>query len=92
MSSYAECLIITWEARGFKRFISPALESMGLIIVSYFLINWDFIRDIIFKCPLGIVLISMIIIILLAKWRGLKIREFIEFKEVIKHVELPEKK
>lgn len=92
MSSYIESLLTTWEARGFKRFVSPALESLGLIIISYFLINWGFIKDIILKYPLGVILISVIIIILLAKWRGLKIREFIEFKEVIKHVELPEKK
>lgn len=92
ISSYIESLLTTWEARGFKRFISPALESLGLIIISYFLVNWEFIKDVILKYPLGITLISVIIIILLAKWRGLKIKEFIEFKEVIKHVELPEKK
>jgi len=89
---YSEKLISLWEIKGFKRFISPALESLGLITSSYFLINWELIQNIILKYPLAVLFGSVIIIVLLSKWRWLKLREYIEFKNVIKHVELPEKK
>lgn len=92
MSSYSESLISNWEIRGFKRFIAPAVESLGLITASYFLVAWPFTQNIILNYPLGVILVSIIIILLLARWRRLKLREYIEFKEVIKHVELPEKK
>lgn len=89
---YSESLISIWEIKGFKRFLSPALESLTLITVSYFLINWGFIQKIILKYPLAALLGLVIIIIALAKWRWLKLREYLEFKEVIRHVELPRKK
>lgn len=92
ISLYSESLLIVLEAKRFKRFISPAIESFALIIVSYFLINWELIQNIILKYPLGVILVSLLIIILLAKWRGLKIIEYLEFRKVIKHVELPQKK
>ena len=90
--SYGEYLIIIWERRGFKHFASLTLQFLSLVFVSYLLLNWLFIKNLILKYPLGIILVSLILIILLAKWRGLKIMEYIRFKEVIKHVELSEKK
>ncbi len=92
MGSYSESLLLVWGIKGFKRFISPAIESLGLIAVSYFLINWALIKNAILEYPLGIILLSIIIIILLAKWRGLKIIEYIRFKEIIKHAEPPKKR
>jgi len=92
IASCSQDLIIIWELRGFKRFISPAIEFLSLIAISYFLITWAWIQNIILEYPLAMLLASVIIILLLARWRGLKIKEYIRFREVIKHVELPEKK
>jgi len=92
IASCSQDLIIIWELRGFKRFISPAIEFLTLIAISYFLITWAWIQNIILEYPLAMLLASVIIILLLARWRGLKIKEYIRFREVIKHVELPEKK
>lgn len=92
MSSCNQDLIMIWELKGFKKFISSAIEFLALITVSYFLITWTWTQIIILKYPLLVVLISIIIIILLAGWRQLKIKEYTRFKEVIKHVELPTKK
>jgi hypothetical protein len=92
ISSCSQDLIVMWELRGFKRFISPAIEFLALITVSYFLITWTWIQDVILESPLIIILVSIIIIVLFARWRRLKIKEYIRFREVIKHVELSEKK
>jgi len=92
MASYSENLITTWEVKRFKRFFSSFIESLSLIIASYLLINSSSIQRAILNYPLLIIIVSIIIIILLAKWQGLKLKEYIEFKEVIKHVELPSKK
>ncbi len=92
VSSYSEDFIVIWERRKFKQFIAPFLESLILIIVSYFLLNWGLIKTLILEYPLGIILGSGAIILIIARWRGLRIKEYIRFKEVIKNVELPEKK
>ncbi len=92
MSSCSQDLIMMWEPRGFKRFVSPVMEILALVIVSYFLINWTWIQNIILKYPLVIIIVSVFVIALLSRWRKLKIKEYIRFREVIKHVELPEKK
>lgn len=92
MSSFSQDLIMMWESRGFKRFVSPVVEILALITVSYFLINWTWIQNIILKYPLVIIIVSVLVIALLSRWKKLKIKEYIRFREVIKHVELPEKK
>lgn len=89
LSLYSRNLMSIWETRGFKRFIAPVIESLILLTSSYFLINWNVIKAAILSYPIGIILISIIIIILLARWRGLKLREYILFKGVLKHVDLP---
>ncbi len=92
ISSCSQDLITIWELKGLKRFISPAIEFSALVAVSYFLIKWAWIQNVILEYPLAVILVSIIIIVLLARWRRLKIKEYIRFREVIKHVELPEKK
>lgn len=92
VSSYSEDFVVIWERRKFKQFVAPFLESLILIIVSYFLLNWLLIKTLILDYPLGILLCSGVIILIIARWRGLRIKEYIRFKEVIKNVELPEKK
>jgi len=92
MSSCSQDLITMWEFRGFKRFISPFIEFLTLIIVSYLLITWGWIQNAILEYPLVIIVASITIIILLAKWGKLKLKEHIRYGRVIKHVELPEKK
>lgn len=92
MSSCSQDLIMMWEPRGFKRFVSPVVEILALVTVSYFLINWTWIQNIILKYPLVIIIVSVLVITLLSRWKKLKIKEYIRFREVIKHVELPEKK
>jgi hypothetical protein len=92
MSSCSQDLIMMWESRGFKRFVSPIVEILALVTVSYFLINWTWIQNIILKYPLAIIIVSVLVIAFLSRWKKLKIKEYIRFREVIKHVELPEKK
>jgi len=92
ISYYSEGLITTWEIRGLKRFISAGFESLLVIIGSYFLISWTFIEKAVLKHPIELLFIAIIIILLLARWRGLKIKEYLEFRSVIKNVELPPKK
>ena len=92
ISSCSQNLIAIWESKGLKRFISPLIEFLVLITISYFLITCAWIQSTILEYPLAVILIPILIIALLARWRKLKIKEYIRFKEVIKHVELPEKK
>lgn len=92
ITSCSQSLIGIWESKGLKQFISPFFEFLTLITVSYFLITWIWIQNIILEYSFVIVLTSILIIALLARWKKLKIKEYIRFREVIKHVELPEKK
>ena len=82
MSLYGENLVNVWEVKGFKKFISTFLESSSLIIATYFLLSWLFIRNAIFNYPIWITIACIIIIILLSRWRVLKIKELFEFRKV----------
>jgi len=92
ISLCSDRLIGVWEAKKFKKFINYFIEFSIVIISSYFIVNWSFIKGLTLQYPISTILISVFIIILLANYRGLKIKEFIEFKEVIKHVEPSSKK
>jgi len=92
MCSYIEDLLKIWETKGFKRFIFAGMESLGVVAVSCFLINWSFVKNMLLHYPFGIIVGFIILIIILAKWKGLKLKEYIEFKEIIKHAKLSEKK
>jgi len=92
IGEYTERLLKIWESKKFKDFLESLFETLLLIIGSYFLISLSFVKNILLNHPIEVVIISIILILLLVRWRAIKIKELREFKEIIKHVESSPKK
>ncbi|MFH1671184.1 MAG: 7TM domain-containing protein [Candidatus Portnoybacteria bacterium] len=67
-------------------------ETIILSVISYWVISWSSLENLILSYPLLIIAGCIGLNILLGKWTGLRLNEYFRFREVIKHVELPGKK
>lgn len=67
-----------------KGFVKSLKPSMGTILVSigcYFIVSWEALRTLIIAYP-ETILLTLIINILLGKWAGLRLSEYIRFRQV----------
>lgn len=78
--------------RGNRTAIILTLETLIISIVCYFVTSWTLLQKITLSYFIWIIIATIILNILLGKWTGLRLTEYLRFKEVIKHVELPKKK
>lgn len=78
--------------RGNRTAIILTLETLIIAIVCYFVASWPWLQKITLSYPTWVIIVAIILNILLGKWTGLRLTEYLRFKEVIKHVELPKKK
>jgi len=77
--------------RSSREAIILTTETVVLAIVSYFIVNWPLLQNIVFNYPFWIISICLIANIFLGKWTGLRLSEYFRFREVIKQIELPKK-
>ncbi|MBI3120465.1 MAG: hypothetical protein HYZ08_02495 [Candidatus Kerfeldbacteria bacterium] len=67
------------------------LETLALAITSFFVITWEWAQDLVLQYP-WIIFVMLGVNILLGRYTGLRFTEYVRFREVIKHAELPQKK
>ncbi len=92
MITLVEKFIAAQIERGAKGAIFLTSETLILSIACYWIASWSWLQSLALTYPLGIILGSIAINILLGKWTGLRLTEYFRFKEVIKNVELPKKR
>lgn len=92
MITLVEKFITAQIERGADKAITLTIETLLLSIICYWIISRPWLQNMTLSFPLTVVLGSIIINIVLGKWTGLRFSEYFRFKEVIKHVELPEEK
>ena len=92
MITLVEKFIAAQIERGAEKAVILTIETLLLSMICYWVISWLWLQNIILSFPLLVVLGSIIINIILGKWTGLRFSEYFRFKEVIKRIELPEKK
>lgn len=78
--------------RGPQTAITLTLETLILASLSYFIITWEWLTDIVLDWPLMVFPVIILFNVLLGKWTGLRVIELIRFRNLIKHVELSGKK
>ena len=77
--------------KGPRTAIRLSLETLVLAVICYYVATWGLFQEILYNYPF--IIFGLIILnILLGRYRGLRLSEYIRFREVIKHVELPKKK
>lgn len=77
--------------RGQKMAIFFTLETVILAIVSYFIINWVWLQQILLNYPLISFLTLFLFNFLLGKWTGLRLAEYFRFKELMEYLEVSKK-
>ncbi len=76
---------------GVKNALILTGETLILSIISFYIVNWDMMRNLLLSYP-EIILITFIVNLLLGKWTGLRLWELYRFREVSKAITLIEKK
>jgi hypothetical protein len=63
-----------------------SLETLFISVAGYFIIKWDAFRDFVLEYPIYVVVL-LVLNLLLGKWTGLRLSEYLRFKDVIKNVD-----
>ncbi|PIV10235.1 MAG: hypothetical protein COS49_01485 [Candidatus Portnoybacteria bacterium CG03_land_8_20_14_0_80_41_10] len=92
MGTLVEKFITVQIEQGARGAIILTSETLFLSIVCYWIASWPWLQNQVLVYPLWFVLGVIIINIFLGRWTGLRLSEYWRFREVIKRVELPEKK
>jgi len=92
MGTLVEKFITVQIEQGARGAIILTSETLFLSIVCYWIASWPWLQNQVLVYPLWFVLGVIIINIFLGRWTGLRLSEYWRFREVIKQVELPEKK
>ena len=71
--------------KGASTAITLTVETILVSVVCYYIVNWDRLKTLILAYP-EIILLSFLINILLAKWVGLRLSEYIRFREIRKFI------
>lgn len=91
MITLVEKFVAAQIEKGPKTAIRLSVETLILAVACYYLATWPWLQEILYNYPY--IIFGLIILnILLGRYRGLRLSEYIRFREVIKHVELPKKK
>lgn len=85
MITIVEKFVTTQIEKGNRVALLLAIETLIISIAGYYLASWPLLIKIIVAFP-WIVLFTIPVNILLGKWNGLRISEYIRFREVLKNV------
>ncbi|MFA6386838.1 MAG: 7TM domain-containing protein [Candidatus Paceibacterota bacterium] len=83
MITLVEKFIATQIEKGNKTAFYLALETLVISIAGYYLLKWGFLVRFVVAYP-WIILLTIPINIILGKWTGLRISEYLRFREVFK--------
>ncbi|HOK35440.1 MAG TPA: 7TM domain-containing protein [Candidatus Pacearchaeota archaeon] len=89
MTLVVERFVAAQIEKGPKTAIFMTLETLILAIISYFLIEWTWLQQILLDWPLISLLVLFLINFGLGHWTGLRISEYFRFRELIEY--LPKK-
>ena len=85
MITIVEKFVATQIEKGNKVALILAVETLVISVVGYYLASWPLLIKGIVAFP-WLILFTIPINILLGKWNGLRISEYIRFREVLKNV------
>ena len=81
-----EKFISTQVEKGFRTAAILSVETLAIAIAGYYFIIWDQFRNLVLEHP-EYILLLFIINIFLGRWTGIRLSEYLRFREVIKNVD-----
>jgi hypothetical protein len=86
MITIVEKFVAAQIEKGSKTAVYLASETLLIAVVGYYLASWEMLRNFIIVFPWAI-LLTIPINILLGKWTGLRLIEYVRFREVLKKIQ-----
>jgi len=86
MITLIEKFISAQVEKGLRTASVLSFETMLIAVAGYFIITWDAFRGFVLEYPYYI-FVLLLINLWLGKWTGLRLSEYLRFKDVIKNVE-----
>ena len=90
MITLIEKFISAQMEKGLKTATVLSIQTLIISIVGYYFINWDIFRYLVINYP-EYILLLFVVNIFLGKWAGLRLSEYLRFKEIIKSNESNQK-
>lgn len=81
MITLVEKFIATQIEKGDQTAVLLALETLGISLVGYLIVRWHVLIELIISHP-WIILLTLPINLLLGKWTGLRLSEYIRFRKI----------
>lgn len=86
MSTLVERFVTLQSDKGFKAAVYAIMETIFVAMLCYFIAEWPWLKTFVLGHP-EVLFLFLIANIFLGRWTGLRVMEFIRFREIIRHVE-----
>lgn len=86
MTTLAEKFVSAQSGKGFFAAFLLMLETTGVSLICYWVVEWNFLQNLMLSYP-EILILLILINLFLGRWTGLRVFEYIRFREVMKHAE-----
>jgi len=86
MTTMAEKFVSVLSGKGFYAAIRLMIEITLVSLIGYWVVEWNYLQNLILGHP-EIILLLLIYNYILGRWTGLRLMEFVRFREVMKHSE-----
>jgi len=86
MTTLAEKFVSALGGRGFYAAILLMIETTVVSLICYWVVEWHYLQNLILGHP-EIILLLIIFNYMLGRWTGLRLMEYVRFREVMKHAE-----
>ena len=86
MTTLAEKFVSALGGKGFKNALFLMGETTVVSLICYFVVELQFLKDLMLAHP-EIILLLLFVNYILGRWSGLRLLEYVRFREVMKHAE-----
>ena len=86
MTTLAEKFVTALSGKGFTSALILMVETTVVSLICYWVVEWHYLQNLILGHP-ELILILLIFNYGLGRWTGLRLMEYVRFREVMKHTE-----
>jgi len=86
MTTLAEKFVTALSGKGIWTAVLLMLETTAVSLICYWVVEWQYLQNLILGHP-EIILLLLIVNYILGRWTGLRLLEYVRFREIMKHTE-----
>ena len=86
MSTMVEKFVSIQGERGFRQAIGVIGATTFVSIVCYYVVEWPFLKTLIFGHP-ELIFVFLVVDVFLGRWTGLRLMEYVRFREIFRYTE-----